>query len=68
MCDCLSSGEDKKQAEAILPYPGRIAKEELAATVLDVMLRCVRSSDASLLEHVRNLSKILVHYDPTRVK
>lgn len=29
-------------------------------------LRCVRGSDASLLEHVQNLSRISLHYDPTQ--
>lgn len=64
VCDCLSGGEAERRAEAILPHPGWIAKQELAATELAAVLRCVRSSDASLLEHMQNLSKISLHYDP----
>lgn len=66
VCDCLSGGEAERRAEAILPHPGWIAKQELAATELAAVLRCVRSSDASLLEHMQNLSKISLHYDPPR--
>lgn len=67
VCDCLSSGEGKKWAPPIRPHLGWIAKQELAGAILEGLVGCARSSDASLLEHMQNLSRIFLHYDPTQV-
>lgn len=65
VCDCLSGGEGRRRARAILPHLGWIARQELGRH--SIRKRCWGVWGVRMLhcfEHVQNLSRISLHYDP----